>query len=158
MDKIKHFLLWFFSFGFLLFIVIGVYGLIEDYPILEDYTEIIAYSSILGSFILYPVLLKFVLKFPVRRILNVFAYVLGGLIGLAFPLGFFLFAEIYAWIIFSLWVCVLFVGIGAGLLVAAYYIANKIKLYKGSLYLLLLFGCEFAFIGIISITAGRFLI
>ena len=158
MEKIKHFLLWFFSFGFLLFIVIGAYGLIEDYPILEEYTEIISYSSLLGSLFLYPVLLRYILKFPGLRILNVFAYVLGGLIGLAFPLGFFLFAEIYAWIIFSLWVCILFVGMGAGLLLGAYYIANKIKSYKGSLFLLLLFGCEFTFIGIISLTAGRFLI
>ncbi len=158
MEKIKHFLLWFFSFGFLLFIVIGAYGLIEDYPILEEYTEIIAYASILSAFILYPLLLKFVLKFPGLRILNVFAYLLGSLISLAFLLGYFLFSEIYGWIIFSLWVCVLLVGIGAGLLVAAYYIANKIRLYKGSLYLLLLFGCEFTFIGIISLTAGRFLI
>lgn len=156
MVKAKHLWFAFFTTLFIILVVLGVYGFFEDYPIFEDYSTIIGGLLILSGFVLYTVLLRFSLKYSLSQILDAYAYVVGSLFALAVLLAYFFLWEIYSLFIYSFWVNIICLGIGAASLIIAYYLAPK-KNFREP-FLFLLFGCELSFIGIITLVAGRFLI
>ncbi|NVM28461.1 MAG: hypothetical protein HWN65_06435 [Candidatus Helarchaeota archaeon] len=152
--KIVLFIL--FTFVFIALFGLGAYGIIDDFPDLETIPTLFNSFLILLGFIFYTTLLKLILKYSRSQILNIYAYLLGTIFAVAFLLGYFLFHEIYALILYSIWVCVALVGISAVLLVVAYFLATKENFGLGTLFLM--FGVVLCFIGIVSLVAGRFLI